>query len=425
MAQRTSRFRPWLLAGAAVCLMLVLATGPSMAQEKVIKIGTIFPLTGPVALAGQRCQAAVQTAAEIINNKYPDIKVPLAAQEGILGGHKIVLVHADSQGKPDVGKAEAERLINQEGVYALIGSYNSSVTGPASLVAERAKKIFMCGASSSAALTQRDLNFFFRTAPTDETESIEFVEVMKWVNKTQPGANLKTIGVIYENSVFGKHAADEAKKAAAAAGFQVTADVPFSPGATNLDSEVQTLKSKNPDAIFGACLGADYSLWVRTMKKMAWMPKMTLNYCTGYQDPVITKQLGDDANYFMGDTGYSPEFASLMPAVAGVEKVFMSKTGGVPFDSDSIQEAVVMFVLAQAIEKAGTLDPETVAKTLRAGTWDSPLSLGGKVAFAPGGQNIKAESVVTQLQGGQYKRVFPEGLADTKLIFPMKPWNQR
>jgi branched-chain amino acid transport system substrate-binding protein len=299
------------------------------------------------------------------------------------------------------------------------------VTGPASLVAERAKKIFMCGASSSAALTQRDLNFFFRTAPTDETESIEFVEVMKWVNKTQPGANLKTIGVIYENSVFGKHAADEAKKAAAAAGFQVTADVPFSPGATNLDSEVQTLKSKNPDVLFGACLGADYSLWVRTMKKMAWMPKMTLNYCTGYQDPVITKQLGDDANYFMGDTGYSPEFASLMPAVAGVEKIFMSKTAGVPFDSDSIQEAVVMFVLAQAIEKAGTLDPETVAKTLRAGTWESPLSLGGKVAFAPGGQNIKAESVVTQLQGGQYKRVFPEGLADTKMIFPMKPWNQR
>ena len=117
-------------------------------------------------------------------------------------------------------------------------------------------------------------------------------------------------------------------------------------------------------------------------------------------------------------TGYSPEFASLMPAVAAVEKIFMSKTAGVPFDSDSIQEAVVMFVLAQAIEKAGTLDPETVAKTLRAGTWESPLSLGGKVAFAPGGQNIKAESVVTQLQGGQYKRIFPEGLADTKIDLP-------
>jgi branched-chain amino acid transport system substrate-binding protein len=281
----------------------------------------------------------------------------------------------------------------------------------------------MCGASSSAALTQRDMNFFFRMAPTDETESMEFVEVMKWANKTH-NANVKTIGVIYENSEFGKHAAEEAKKAAAAAGFQVTADVAFNPGATNLDSEVQTLKSKNPDVIFGACLGADYSLWVRTMKKMAWIPKMTLNYCTGYQDPVITKQLGPDADYFMGSTGYSPQFASLMPAVAEVEKIFTAKTG-VPFDSDSIQEAVAMFVLAQAIEKAGTLDSETVAKTLRSNTWESPLSLGGKVAFAPGGQNVKAESIVTQLQGGEYKRVFPEGLADTKPIIPMKAWNQR
>jgi branched-chain amino acid transport system substrate-binding protein len=246
---------------------------------------------------------------------------------------------------------------------------------------------------------------------------------MKWANQNH-NANVKTIGVIYENSEFGKHAAEEAKKAAAAAGFQVTADVAFNPGATNLDSEVQTLKSKNPDVIFGACLGADYSLWVRTMKKMAWIPKMTLNYCTGYQDPVITKQLGPDADYFMGSTGYSPQFASLMPAVAEVEKVFTAKTG-VPFDSDSIQEAVAMFVLAQAIEKAGTLDSEKVAKTLRENTWESPLSLGGKVAFAPGGQNIKAESIVTQLQGGEYKRVFPVGLADTKPIIPMKAWNQR
>ena len=224
--------------------VLGLAPGPALAQEKVIKIGTIFPLTGPVALAGQRCQAAVETAVEILNNKHPNIKVPLAAQEGMLGGYKIVLVHADSQGKPDVGKAEAERLINQEGVWALIGAYNSSVSMPASFVAERAKKIFMCGASSSAALTQRDMKYFFRTAPTDEIESIEFVEVLKWLNKTQKNANVKTIGIIYENCEFGKHAAEEAKKAAAAGGFQVVADVPFSPGATNLDSEVQTLKSR-------------------------------------------------------------------------------------------------------------------------------------------------------------------------------------
>lgn len=426
MSYRRPHLSCWIVFLAVVCLAWSFGpgTGSVLAAEKEIKIGTLFPLTGPVATAGQRCQAAVQTAVEIINNKHPEIKVPLADQEGILGGHKIVLVHADSQGKPDVGKAEAERLFNQEGVWAIIGSYNSSVSKPASLVAERMKRIFMCGASSSAALTQRDMNFFFRLAPTDETESIEFVEVLKWLNEKKK-ANIKTLGVIYENSEFGKHAAEEAKKAATAGGFQIVADVPFSPGATNLNSEVQTLKKSDPDAVFGALLGADYSLWVRTMKQVAWLPKIALNYCSGYQDPVIAKQLAGDADFFMGSTAYSPQFTVLMPAVDEVEKILKTKTGGVPFDGDSIQEAVAMLVLAQAIEKTGALDPEKVAENLHKNTWDSPLSLGGKVAFVKGGQNMKAHSVVTQLQGGEYKRIFPEDMADTEIVFPMKPWNQR
>jgi len=416
----------WIVCLAVLALLLGFGpqTGSVLAAEKVIKIGTIFPLTGPVATAGQRCQAAVQTAVEIINNKHPEIKVPLAKQQGILKGYKIVLVHADSQGKPDVGKAEAERLLNQEGVWALIGSYNSSVSKPASFVAERMKKIFMCGSSSSAALTQRDMKYFFRLAPTDATESVDFVEVLKWANKKNK-ANIRTLGVIYENSEFGKHAAEEAKKAAAAGGFKVITDVPFTPGATNLNSEVQTLKKANPDAVFGAVLGADYSLWVRTMKQANFLPRIVINYCSGYQDPVITKQLGDDANYFLGSSGYSPQFASLMPEVAAVEKIFKTKTNGVPFDGNSIQEAVAMLVLAQAIEKAGGLDTEKVVKILYANTWDSPLSLGGKVKFVKGGQNVMAKSIVTQLQGGQYKRIYPEKMADAKIVFPMKPWDKR
>ena len=86
-----------------LCLVAVLSlglfSGAAIAEEKVIKIGTLFPLTGPVALAGQRCKAAVETAVEVINNAHPEIQVPLAAQEGVLDGYKFVLVHARSSGK--------------------------------------------------------------------------------------------------------------------------------------------------------------------------------------------------------------------------------------------------------------------------------------------------------------------------------------
>jgi branched-chain amino acid transport system substrate-binding protein len=47
------------------------------------------------------------------------------------------------------------------------------------------------------------------------------------------------------------------------------------------------------------------------------------------------------------------------------------------------------------------------------------------VAFSPGGQNIMAKSLITQLQGGEYKKIFPESMADTEIVFPMIPWDQR
>lgn len=411
----------------AVALTLVLGGAlatTAQAQQKVIKIGTLFPLTGSCAVAGERCKAAVETMAEVINNKHPQINVPLAKSEGFFGGYKIQLVHADHQGKPDVAKSEAERLFNQEGVYAIIGSYNSSCSKPASAVAERLGKLFMCGCSSSSALTERGLKRFFRFAPTDKTESQEYVEYFQELNKLHPGT-IKTAGVIYENSEFGVHAAQEAKEACKAAGFTVVADVAFSPGATNLNSEVTTLKAKNPDVMFGACLGGDYTLWVRTMKQMNVAPKAAINFCTGYQDPIIAKQLLKDGDYFMGGCGYSVEIGKkYMKDVAEVEKIYRAKTG-VEFDSDCIQEAVALNVLCQAIEKAKTLDHAVVADTLRANTWDSPMSLGGKVAFDANGQNIRATEIITQLKNLAYVPLFPKSYAEAKAVFPMPGWTGR
>lgn len=399
----------------------LLVAGSAAAQEKIIKIGTLFPLTGPVAVAGTRCKASVETMAEVINNKHPEIKVPLAAQAGILGGYKIVLVHADHQSKPDVAKSEAERLFNQEGVFAIIGSYNSSATKPASAVAERLGKIFIAGSSSSAALTERGLKNFFRLAVTDRVEAAEFVEYITMMNKTR-GAGIKTIGLIYENTEFGKHAAEEAKAAAKGAGLEVVAEAGFTPGATNLNSEIQTLKAKNPDTIFGAALGADYALMVRTMKQANFRPKAAINFCTGYQDPIIAKQLGADGDYFMGGNAYSPDLAvKYMKDVAPVEKIYREKTG-VVFDGDAIQEAIALNILAQAIEKAGALDTQKVVQILHSTTFESPLSLSGKVAFGEDGQNKLAKSVLTQLKELNYVPVFPESYAEGKPVFPMPAW---
>lgn len=407
-----------------LCTALFASTAAFAAEE--IRIGALFPLTGPAAVSGQNCVNSVLAAADVINKKNPDIKAPLAAGEGLLGGKYVIkVVPADHQGKPDVAKSEAERLYNQEKVFAIIGCYNSAATKPASAVAERAKKIFMCGCSSSAALTERGYKYFFRHAPTDAIESVEFVDYIGYLNKEKK-AGIKTLGLIYKNTEFGKHAADEARKAAKKIDLKVVADVPFNNGATNLNSEVQKLKSANPDAVFGAALGGDYSLWVRTMKQVNWLPKISLNYCTGYQNPAVQKELGSDGNYFMGGMGYSPELAKkFMPEAIKIQDKYYTPRSNQPFDSDSIQEAVMLMVLAQAIEKAGGPDTEKVLKIIQTEDFPSVMSLSGSVKFGPDGQNVKALSVITQLDEQKYNTVFPLKYKDSEPVVPMVPWNKR
>ena len=410
---------------AMLALAAIFVSSAAFAAEE-IKVGALFPLTGPAAVSGQNCVNAVQAAVEVINKKNADINDPLAAQEGLVGGKYVIkVVPADHQGKPDVAKSEAERLYNQEKVFAIIGCYNSSATKPASAVAERAKKLFLCGCSSSAALTERGYKYFFRHAPTDAIESVEFVDYIAYLNK-EKNAGIKTLGIIYENTEFGKHAAEEAVKAAKKIDLKIVADVPFNNGATNLNSEVQKLKSANPDVVFGAALGGDYSLWVRTMKQVNWLPKMAINYCTGYQNPAVQKELGSDGNFFMGGMGYSPELAKqFMPEGIKIQDKYYTPKSNQPFDSDSIQEAVMMMVLAQAIEKAGGPDTEKVREIIATQEFPSTMSLSGKVKFSPDGQNAEALSVITQLHEQSYKTVFPLKYKDFEPTIPMTPWDKR
>ena len=147
---------------SAFALSVALGTGLASAQQKVIKIGALYPLTGNLAATGSENKRGVDLAVDIINGKY-DLNLPLAKDEGIpgLGGARIEIVYADTKGDPRNGLAEAERLITQEKVVALIGAYQSAVTKTASQAAERLKIPFVCSDSSSPTLTERDFRYFF------------------------------------------------------------------------------------------------------------------------------------------------------------------------------------------------------------------------------------------------------------------------
>ena len=110
------------------CAALFAGAASAKAQQEV-KIGVLYPLSGPVAQIGIDAVAAVKTAVEIVN-EGADLPLALAKNKGLpgLNGAKVRLVIVDHQGKPEVGQSETERLITQEKVHAVFGAYFSSVT---------------------------------------------------------------------------------------------------------------------------------------------------------------------------------------------------------------------------------------------------------------------------------------------------------
>src|SRR6201992_4471296 len=161
--------RDVLLGATAAAALAPIA---ARADTPEVAIGIIYPFSGASAQIGVDAQRAFETPADIINNNY-DFDLPLAKGVGLpgLGGAKLQLVFADHQSDPQKGRAEVERLITQEKVCAVIGSYQSAVAVTVRHVCERYQIPFVSAENSSPSLHRRGLKYFFRAAPHDEMHS--------------------------------------------------------------------------------------------------------------------------------------------------------------------------------------------------------------------------------------------------------------
>src|ERR1700752_4365371 len=151
--------RDVLLGATASAALLPVA---ARAQTSEVVIGVIYPLSGSSAQIGVDAQRAFETAADIINKNY-DFALPLAKGEGLsgLGGAKVRLVFAAHQADPQKGRAETERLITQEKVCAVVGTYQSAVAVTVSQTCERYQIPFISADNSSPSLNRRGLTYYF------------------------------------------------------------------------------------------------------------------------------------------------------------------------------------------------------------------------------------------------------------------------
>jgi len=262
--------REVLLAGGAA---LALPGRAAFAQALTeVTIGILFPLSGSGAQVGVDARHAIETALDVINNPHPDFDLPLAKGSGLpgLGGAKIRIVAADHQSDPQKGRSEAERLITQDKVSAIIGSYQSAVAATISQTCERYAAPYIAADNSAPSLTKRGLKFIFRPGAQDEMFSgamFDFLDALK-----KKGQKVETLAIFAEDTIFGTDSANVQRKLAADRGYKIVADVKYRANSPSLTAEVQQLKSANADVLLPSSYTTDGILLVKTMTELGYKP---------------------------------------------------------------------------------------------------------------------------------------------------------
>jgi branched-chain amino acid transport system substrate-binding protein len=393
-----------------------------------VKIGVIYPMSGPTAQVGLDHKHAIELAMDIINTtQYKHLNLPLSKTEGLnnLGGAKVTVAFADHQGKPDLGLSEAERMITQEKAVVLFGSYHSTVTETASMVAERLKVPFFNPDSSSPKLTSRGFKWFFRSTPHDETFTEAMFQCLQEIEKKR-GLKFKTIAVMYEDTLFGKDSSRIQKELAAKAGYQVAADVPYRRGATSLTSEVQRLKAANPDVFFPTAYQSDAILLTKTSKELNYNAPLIMAQNAGHTDPSFVEAVGKDVEGICSRTEFSLDLVTHKPMLKEVNELYKKRSGR-DFSGSSARAFVGFLVLGDAINRAGSTQPEAIREALVKTNISAEqlITPWRGVKFDGNGQNIYGDAIIIQYQDLKQRVIWPFNLATKEMIYPTPKWLER
>jgi branched-chain amino acid transport system substrate-binding protein len=398
-----------LLIGAGA---LALSGRMARAADEVV-IGAVYPLTGNGAQVGLDAKVALELAAEIVNSVHAPVNMLMGKGGGLdrLGGAKIRLVFADSQGDPQKARAEAERVITQDKAVAIVGSYTSATAATISQVTERYEVPYISLDNSSPSLNQRGLKWFFRTGPHDEMFTEAMFQFFKDIGQ-KTGRPVKSVALFYEDSIFGTDSSNVQRKLAQANGITVAADIKYRANSPSLSAEAQKLKSAAADVLMPSSYTSDAILILRAMSEIGYKPKAILAQAAGFQEQAFLTGAGALAEGVMSRSSFALDADKLRPAIPVVNAMYRSRNNKDLNDNTS-REMTGLLVLADAINRAGSAKPEDIRTALKATNipGDQLIMPWKGVKFDETGQNTLCNPVIAQVFDGAYRTIWPFDLA--------------
>ena len=394
---------------AVVGLLAASLLAPVSSSAADISLGASVQLTGPVANTGRYYKDAYEFAVDRINEKG-GVKVDNQQR-------KLALKIYDNQSDVSLSVRQYTQLVTQDKVNFLLGPFASNFALADSAVSEKYKIPMVQGGGASDQIFSRNFRYIFGTlAPASDY----FASTIEMMAKLQPTP--KNVALLYADDAFDVSVAEGTRPLLKKAGLTLALDERYTTNATDFNSLLSRIRSANIDAVLVAGHETEILNFIRQAKSLAVSPKM-YSFTVGVPSADFRQALGPDANFAFGMTAWLPS-ASLKDKWFGdaeqFAKEYKTKYGYEP-DYHAASAVADVEAFAQAIEDAGTIDPQKVREALAKVHF---ASLYGTIAFAANGQ-IRLPQTVIQIQGDQVVPVYGKDGYIQQPKYPMPPWNAR
>ncbi len=403
----TTITRRTLLAGASVGL---LSSRVWAQQPAEVKVGLLVPISGLYARPGAVMREGAEMAVDHIN-----------VQGGVksLGGAKLKLVVLDSGDTTEKAKNAAQRMVAQEpDLVAASAAYLSSFTLAVTEVTERAN-LPVLTLSYSDLITDRGFKYVFQTSATAASQAKQALPQIVNLAEAASGKKPKTVAIITDNTGASIASAKSMREGLLAAnGLNLVSDETFTPPLADATSLVQKIRSTKPDLLFFLpTVISDAKLLLEKMNEFGLgqgkVPTISFGIAIAEPDMLqtVSAELLQGVLTCVASWGAKGHEALIAELKTRYKEPWMTQ--------NAISTYGDMWVIKDALEKAGKADRVAVADALRAmDAGPSKYYPLGEIKFDEKGRRVGAGMTIVQWQSGVPVTVFPPQLALAQPFWP-------
>ena len=419
--------------GSLLCGVLVLGWQLPAAAESVV-VGASLPLTGGFAINGTKHKDGYELCIDLIN------------EAGGLLGEPVELIISDNQSSNETAQAQFERLINEDKVSVLFGTFSSRITFPTTSIAEQNKRVYPIPSGVALQIYERGYKYIFNFQPNAaEYVGASYGSLMR--DLVRPADMPVKAAVVYADDFYANAVVagltgarrtiagtdiviDLSPGALAETGIEVVLEQQWpEEGFSDWITLANTVKASGADMVVGFTASPDEAIQlVRAFRTVAYQPKaVILGQGTQIE---FSEQLGEAANGVLIHSAWHPavEWEGLL---AGEEftnqdfqREFKARFGRDPDEDEAIPFATCQG-MEQAIRATGSTDNTVLRDWLASRDEGSPVkTVLGDFYWDEKGLPRNKPFLITQWQNNDLEFVYPLGQfpGTASLVWPKPAW---